>query len=162
MSEPGKCTRMQVWVCMDRCAWFGCVWHMCTWNGVCMAYIHIVRVSMAQVYGVFCHGCALCVVTYGIGVQGVCMVCVVVYGIGVHGVGEHCMGTCIFTTIPISIHPNFSSLCMYHLTHTTNMYLSNTHTFSSSYLSYRQLPTYSLIHAICYSMLGGPIYMISS
>ncbi len=74
-----------------------------------------------------------------------------------------CMGTCIFTTIPISIHLNFSSLfCMYHLTHTTNMYLSNTHTFSSSYLSYRQLPTYSMIQSIYYSMLDGPIYMISS
>jgi hypothetical protein len=49
---------------------------------------------------------------------------------------NRCMGTCIFTTIPISIHLNFFFfLCMYHLTHTTNMYLSNTHTFSSSYLS---------------------------
>jgi hypothetical protein len=76
---------------------------------------------------------------------------------------DSCMGTCIFTTIPISIHLNFSSLfCMYQSIHTTNMYLSNTHTLSSSYFSYRQLPTYSMIHAIYYSMLGGPIYMISS
>jgi hypothetical protein len=73
-----------------------------------------------------------------------------------------CMGTCIFTTIPISIHLNFFFLCMYHLTHTTNMYLSNTHTYSSSYSSYRQLPTYNMLQAIYYSMLGGPIYMMTS
>ncbi len=34
------------------------------------------------------------------------------------------------------LHPSkfFFSLCMYHLTHTMSMYLSNTHTLSSSYL----------------------------
>ena len=61
------------------------------------------------------------------------------------------------------LHPSkLFFLRMYHLTHTTNMYLSNTHTFSSSYLSYRQSPTYSMIQAIYHSILGGPIYMISS
>jgi hypothetical protein len=47
--------------------------------------------------------------------------------------GGGCMGTCIFTTIPISIHLNFSLFCMYQSIHTTNMYPSNTHTLSSSY-----------------------------
>jgi hypothetical protein len=66
---------------------------------VCMAYVymewgvHGIHTHCEGVHGTgvrcLCHGCALCVVTYGIGVQGVCMVCVVVYGIGVHGVVEH-------------------------------------------------------------------------
>jgi hypothetical protein len=37
---------------------------------------------------------------------------------------------------------------MFKSIHTTNMYLSNTHTLSSSYFLYRQLPTYSMIQAI--------------
>ncbi len=62
------------------------------------------------------------------------------------------------------LHPSkfFFFFCMYQSIHTTNMYLSNTHTLSSSYFLYRQLPTYSMIQSTYYSMLGGTIYMISS
>jgi hypothetical protein len=45
-----------------------------------------------------------------------------------------CMWICIYIMIPILIHQIFFFFCMYHLVHTKNMCLGNTHTCTRSYL----------------------------
>ncbi len=69
------------------------------------------------------------------------------------------MGTCIFTTIPISIH------LMYVSPDTYNEHVSKQYSYSLIVILLIQAIAniYCIkIQAIYYSMLGGTIYMISS